>query len=237
MLRAAVLVLAVFSVCTGASAQTQAQSDRADVVTRRFAAMPLCAKLGFQVASDYRHIGEKLIAELVRGGLARPAAERLAVDSVTRNSKVFEADMTAFSQMELVPEKLVSFLTPYAQACAAGVRDPIVGAYLKQPPNFNLAKAVNDQVDGLLYKGGIASWQTPKIQARGDLMMVAGGCRHHIGAARSDALVQAYGRSDDPRERGYYAEMFQIGLGDPDLGQFTPEQCERAIQRISARAQ
>lgn len=237
MFRVTILVLAVVSLCSGAYAQTQAQSDRADVVTRRFAALPLCQKLGFQVSEDYRYIGEKLIAELVRGGLARTTAERLAVDSVTRNSKAFEADMSASSTLALTHDALAPFFTRYGQICSAGARDPVVGAYLKEPKNFNLAKAVNDQVDRLLYQGGIASWQTPKIQARGDLMMVAGACRSRIGVTRSDPLVQAYGRSDSPRESAYYKEAFQIGLADPDLGKFTSEQCERAIQRISARAQ
>lgn len=68
----------------------------------------------------------------------------------------------------------------------------------------------------MLELGGLASWQTPRIQARGDLMMLAGTCRSKIGAARSDALVQEFGQSDDPRVRDYYSKSFDEGLADFD---------------------
>lgn len=80
----------------------------------------------------------------------------------------------------------------------------------------------------MLEAGGLASWQTPDIQARGDMMMLAGVCRAQIGATRSDALVRQYGQTDDARVRGYYRGSFDSGLADTELT-FTLAQCNRAI--------
>lgn len=86
----------------------------------------------------------------------------------------------------------------------------------------------------MLEAGGLASWQTPEIQARGDLMMLAGICRSKIGPARSDALVKEFGQSDDPRVRNYYTKSFDEGLDDPTVIE-TLAGCNKAITPYRAK--
>ena len=108
------------------------------------------------------------------------------------------------------------------------IRDPIFSQVITAPAGYDLNNAVTAFSDSMLEAGGLASWQTPAIQARGDMMMLAGTCRAQIGAARSDALVSQFGQTDDARVRGYYRRSFDEGLADTELN-FTLAQCNRAI--------
>lgn len=108
------------------------------------------------------------------------------------------------------------------------IRDPVFSQVITIPPGYDLNNAVTAFSDSMLEAGGLASWQTPTIQARGDMMVLAGACRAQIGAARSDALVSQFGQTDDARVRGYYRQAFCLGLDDTELN-FTLAQCARAI--------
>ena len=121
-----------------------------------------------------------------------------------------------------------AILMGYGRTCMEAPHDPIFSHIIGTPPGYDLAAAVTAFSDGLLENGGLASWQTPAIQARGDMMMLAGVCRARIGAARSDALVSQFGQTDDAQVRGYYRQAFDLGLADTELN-FSLTQCERAI--------
>jgi hypothetical protein len=119
-------------------------------------------------------------------------------------------------------------LLGYGRTCVTAATDPIFSSLIVAPSGYDLDKAATEAADSMLEVGGLASWQTPPIQARGDLMMLAGTCRSRIGAARSDALVKLYGQSADSRVRDYYSHSFDEGLADPSIIS-TLAGCKRAI--------
>lgn len=122
-----------------------------------------------------------------------------------------------------------------ADACMGAARDPIFSKLMTIPAGFDETRAVTAAADALLEAGGLASWQTNRVQARGDLLMVAGSCRRHIGAAQSDALFRQYGWSDDVRERDYYTRSFQAGLDDDELD-LDAAQCAKALKSFKSKA-
>jgi hypothetical protein len=72
-----------------------------------------------------------------------------------------------------------SVFSKYGGECLEAARDPLFARIITVPTSFDLEAAATGAADSLLKDGGLASWQTPAIQARGDLMMAAGTCRSH----------------------------------------------------------
>ena len=77
-----------------------------------------------------------------------------------------------------------AILLGYGHTCMEATTDPIFSKVIAAPPGYDLNNAVTLEADSILEAGGLASWQTPAVQARGDMMMLAGTCRSQIGAAR-----------------------------------------------------
>ncbi len=157
-----------------------------------------------------------------------------------RHGRSLEIDFQALVEGARTGGRKLSEIAPafrkIGENCVEAAADPAAGKYLVLPAGFDLDKAVTAAVDKLLVSGGLASWQTPAIQARGDLLMAAGGCRAKIGGARSDEIYKLYSRTNDLRERAYYAEAFQHGLEDPDFAELNVAQCAQAITSFMARA-
>lgn len=150
---------------------------------------------------------------------------------------MFRTDLEAASngtKSETQLRGLKDILLRYGQTCKAATTDPIFSTLIVLPPGYDLNKAVTDTADSMLEAGGLASWQTPQIQARGDLMMLAGTCRSKIGSARSDALVKEFGQSIDPRICNYYLKSYDEGLSDPTIIS-TLAGCNKAIASYLAQ--
>lgn len=222
---------------SSALAQTQAQQDRIDRVSRLVATAPMCEHLGMTVSPDLpTRVAEAFKNETAGWALGAQRVEQLAVVSADRQSKVLKRDLdtasaTAKSDAQL--RNLKTVLLGYARTCVEATEDPIFADSIKKPAGFTAEAAATESADSMLEDGGLASWQTPVIQARGSLMMLAGTCRSIIGKARSDALVSAYGKSEDPRTRGYYMKSFDLGLDDTE-SKFDLAQCNRAIRSFKA---
>jgi hypothetical protein len=221
-----------------ASAQTQAQVDRANQIADYGMRLAVCERLGMKLAPDaFDRMVDLAAQEAATWGLPKGQADAVLADAVRRHGQMFKLDLDAAaakadSEAEL--RRLSKVLADLGRDCPAMLHDPIFSQVLSAPAGFDLQSAAKDAADALLADGGLASWQTPDIQARGDLMMLAGTCRQQIGAARSDELVAKYGRSDDIRERAYYLRSFDTGLADTELI-FTRAQCDRAIRANQAK--
>lgn len=219
-------------------AQTQQQQDRIDRVSRLIVTAPLCRGLGMAVDSDLpAKVAAGFKAETAKWGVPSGRLEQLAAASADRQGKLFAQDLdteeaNAKSAAQL--RKLSTILLGYGRTCVEATSDPLFSASIQKPAGFDLQVAATKFADSMLEDGGLASWQTPVIQARGDLMMVAGTCRAVIGKARSDALFAEFGRSDDARTRDYYLKSFDIGLDDTDR-QFNLAQCNRMINGFRGR--
>lgn len=164
--------------------------------------------------------------------------DKLQVEAFNRQNKIINTDFDAQSRRfktEAQLRGLRNILLEHGRTCMAASVDPIFSSLIVPPSNYNLERAVTDAADAILEAGGLASWQTSKIQARGDLMKVAGTCRSRIGAARSDALVREFGQSDNQRVRDYYSKSFDEGLGDPTIIS-TLAGCNRVIAKFRVKA-
>jgi hypothetical protein len=228
-------IAAILCPASPSFAQTQVQQDRLDTLARYTVTAPVCQKLGMTVDEN---AGDKFAAALkveTAGWSLDPAAvERLMSAAFERQGRILAIDLdaaAAHAKTAAELRRVREILLAYGKTCLAAAADPIFSRFVVRPAGFDLDRAATDLSDSMLESGGLASWQTPAIQAHGDLMMVAGACRSKIGAARSDALVRAFGTSDDPRVRAYYTRSFDDGLNDTELN-FTLPQCERAIARL-----
>lgn len=220
-----------------ASAQSQAQQDRLDQVSRFVVTAPMCEKLGMKVDPALPvKVEAAFRAETSAWSTAPATIERLKSASIQRQSNVLKVDLATASENAKTDAQLRQVGTifrGYGRTCLEATRDRIFSHVITAPPGFDLDRAATDVADSLLDAGGLASWQTPAIQARGDMMMVAGACRRRIGKVRSDALVAQYGRSDDPRTRAYYLKSFDDALNDAELD-FDLAQCNRLVTRYRA---
>lgn len=218
-------------------AQSQAQQDRIDQVSRFVVTAPMCNKLGMTVDPALPDKVEAAFkAETSAWSIAPAVLERLKGASIQRQSNVLKVDFEMASENAKTDAQLrqvSKVLTGYGRTCLEAIRDPIFSQVMTAPPGFDLDRASTAMADSMLEAGGLASWQTPAIQARGDMMMVAGACRKRIGKARSDALVMEFGKSDSPRTREYYLKAFDDALNDPELD-FDLIQCNRLVSRYRA---
>jgi hypothetical protein len=155
------------------------------------------------------------------------------VAAIDRQGKAIADDAGATMT---TPEGMRAFYLRLGRDCLKASRDTLVSRVLKAPAGFDPQRAANDLTDVSLAKGGFASWQTPAIRARGDLMGVTGSCRKLIGAQRADDLFKTYTRSDDARERAYYVEFFDNGVAGKFNLDLDLTQCERAIASYIAKA-
>lgn len=236
-LRISLAALAIVTAATPAFAQSQAQQDRIDEVSRFVVTAPICRKLGMMVDPALPDKVEGAFATETSVWLLAPVAiERLKLASIERQSNVLKVDLetaSANAKTDAQLRQIGSILRSYGQTCLVATRDPIFAQVITVPSGFDLDRAATDTADGMLEAGGLASWQTPAIQARGDMMMVAGACRKRIGKARSDALVAEFGKSDSPRTRDYYLKSFDDALNDTELN-FDVAQCYRLVTRYRA---
>lgn len=224
-----------------AQAQTQAQFDRLDELAQFTVVSPMCKKLGFSIATDIEsRLDPAIQGEIENWDGDKPRLKAASIEAAQRQSQMMEVDLKflsdhAITEAEL--RKLKAIFIRYGHVCEKAASDKFFKTFIAAPIAYNLESAATALSDEMLEAGGLASWQTPRITARGDMMMIAGACRHLIGPIRSDALRQTYGRSDDPRERAYYDRSFDSGLNDSELN-MDRAQCERAIaryrQKISA---
>jgi hypothetical protein len=221
-----------------AMAQTQAQQDRLNRVGQFVVTAPMCERLGMKLDPDLPVKAEAALnAETAAWAVAPATVARLKGEAINRQSRMLATDLQSAADGAKTDAQLRDLkhtLLGYGRTCMEASGEPIFSSLIVPPPGFNLETAATELTDSMLEVGGLASWQTPQIQARGDLMMLAGTCRSKIGALRSDALVRQYGQSDDPRVRDYYSKSFDEGLSDPStIG--TLAGCNRAIAAYRAR--
>ncbi|TCP94447.1 hypothetical protein C8J42_101913 [Sphingomonas sp. PP-CE-1A-559] len=231
------VALAIGLISQSLRAQTQEQQDRIDRVSRLVVTAPLCRSMGITVDPDLpAKVAAGLKAETAAWGMPSGRIDQLAAASADRQGKLFAQDLdteAANAKSAAQLQKLSTILLSYGRTCVEATSDPLFSTVMQKPAGFDVKAAATKFADSMLEDGGLASWQTPAIRARGDMMMSAGICRKRIGKERSDALVAEFGRSEDIRTRDYYLKSFDIGLNDTELN-FTSAQCSRLIARNRA---
>lgn len=235
--------MAFAACCTASSstAQTAGQLDRLNTLAKYSATLQFCDSLGMTVVPDaIEKVEVAAGVEAVSGGMTLKAYKEVSQAAVDRQLRILDIDLDVAAEKATKDEvglrKLRLVFVQYGTTCMKAAVDPLFSRFLSMPPGFDLNRAANEAADVLLKDGGYASWQTPAIQARGDLMTAAGTCRNHIGSARSDAIFGTYSRASNARERAYYVRQFDAGLSSKAFN-FDTKQCERLIRRLSLKAQ
>lgn len=227
--------LAIFGSSNGASAQTQMQQDRIDILAEYTVLSPMCDRLGFSLAQYPADIFQnEMLRETGAWSLDRAIVTNAYEIAVARYGKTLAIDLQSISDGATSSAALKDVrrvLFNYGQKCLRAAADANFGKIISIPTDFDLNTAVTNVSDGLLEDGGLASWQSPEIVARGDIVMLAAACRRQFGADRSDELMRTYGQSENKRERDYYIRSFDHGLTDRDLQTLTAAQCERALKK------
>ena len=222
-----------------AFAQTQVQQDRLNRVAQFVVTSPTCERLGMTLDPELpTKVEAAFMAETASWQIDPATMERLKGEAISRQVAILKTDLetaAGVAKTDVQLRGVRTILLGYGRTCMAATSDPIFASLITLPAGYDLEKAATDTADTMLEAGGLASWQTARIQARGDLMMLAGTCRSKIGAARSDALVSEFGQSDDPRVRNYYSRSFDEGLSDPTMIS-TLAGCNRAISANRAKA-
>lgn len=218
-------------------AQTQAQFDRIGQLARfHTAASGICLTLGARV-EPVEIIRAAIMTEVATMGLQHDVAERVVSEAVDRETgKARIENKTDLEQLKS-SGAFRNFWQTVARrggACAAAATDATFSQVISLPTDFDLNAASVKVADELLAPSGWASWQTPRIQAKGDILIIAGACRRQFGAARSDKLVATYGKAEDPRERRYYMASFDLGINDYEPDELNLAQCERALKSFLA---
>jgi len=220
-----------------AAAQTQAQQDRLEQIGRYGVTSALCARLGMTVMPDAGAFIEKQLAsETASWGLPKETVDRLALAALNREGTILKTDLDAAGQArtEAQLRGIRPIIARYARMCVTISRDPMFAAVVKAPAGYDPERAATEWSDAVLADGGLASWQTPAIRARGDLMMMIGSCRSLMDPTRSDALKAEIGRSDDPRTREFYLASFDRGMqGEPIVN--SRSDCIRVINGLKAK--
>ncbi|MFZ2997004.1 hypothetical protein [Sphingobium sp.] len=218
--------------------QTQTQQDRLDEVGQFLVTAPMCEKLGMKLDPDLPTKAETALkVETASWSVEAAIVERIKGEAVARQGRILRTDLQAAAvgaKSDAQLRAVKGILLGYGRTCLAATADPVFSSLIVPPPGYDLEMATTETADSMLEAGGLASWQSPQIQARGNLMMLAGTCRSKIGSVRSDALVKEFGQSSDPRVRNYYAKSFDEGLADPTVIQ-TLAGCNKAITSFRAK--
>lgn len=221
-----------------AFAQTQSQQDRLNQVGRIIVAAPMCEKLGMKLNPDLPTKAEAALKIEAASWSVEPATvERLKGEAVARQGRILGTDLQAAvdgAKSDAQLRALKGILLGYGRTCLAATTDPVFSSLIVPPPGYDLDNATTEAADSMLEAGGLVSWQTPQIQARDDLMMLAGICRSKIGPARSDELAKEFGQSNDPRVCNYYTKSFDEGLADPTMIE-TLGGCNKAVTSYRAK--
>jgi hypothetical protein len=220
-----------------AAAQTQAQQDRLEQIGRYAVTSAVCEQLGMTMMPDAgKYVASQLDRETASWGLSKSTVDRLASQALDRESAIFQTDLAAAGQAKTEAQLrgVRPIMARYARMCVTIARDPIFAQVVTAPPGYDPEKAATDWSDAVLAAGGLATWQTPAIRARGDLMMMIGSCRSMMDPTRSDALKAEVGRSDDPRTREYYLASFDRGMEGGRIVHSRAD-CIRVINGLKAK--
>ena len=177
-------VVAILCMTSPSHAQTQAQQDRLDTLARYTVTAPFCEKLGMTIDEK---AGDKFEAalkvETASWNVDPVIVQQLMRGAFQRQGRMFEIDLDAAAakaKTDAELRRVREIFLSYGRTCLAAAADPIFSKFIAVPAGYDLERAATAASDALLEKGGLASWQTPAIQARGDMMMVAGACRAHV---------------------------------------------------------
>lgn len=169
--------------------------SRIDSIGRYPGQAAMCMRIGYTVEPDFaERLKERAINEGELAGASSSLVSSWLNEGASRSRAVLESRRSrAMAVIESDEDPTAAIKELYSTAftqCAEMIGDPIL-AGLIAPPDDPVAARIHAE-DQLLAGFGTASWQTPRIWALGELVMVIGACKGQLSARRHNELWNSY---------------------------------------------
>ncbi len=216
--------------------------SRLDTVAGYAGSAAYCGNLGYTLADDFSSVlAGRALAETKAEGVSEETATIWVREALRRASKTRDAEMAAYSSnLNNEAEIAATVRTMYSSLqdkCASVAADPISVGILTAGTPEELLSAKTSMEDTLLADVGAASWQTPAIWARGELLMGLGVCKNTMPRDEHDRLLAEHQPkpSDTSTEGRWMGGQYVEGIrSSADMG-LDATQCRRLVSgRIAA---
>ena len=236
------MLLAAYLLQSAAGPANAAAFSRVDRMAEYVAVAPWCEKIGYTLAPDFAdRLAEIAYREADATSVPHSTVDVWIHDALARHQRLAQSEyqrvLDAMDTPETTRVALNGLLDKVQRVCSDAGADPAFGPLLTTPSSNEMVEARREMADGLLESSGQASWQTPTMFAKAELMMALGVCKSQITAARHDALYARFITESPPssQEQRYYAQQYLDGIeSGPDLA-LDSTQCSRLLaSRLAA---
>lgn len=215
--------------------------SRMDTVSSYPASAGSCRMLGYTASDNFPYVlAERAIAEAKQAGVSEATANAWASEGVRRHGASFQRDLrnaqSGSTETEIAASVKAVFDT-LSSKCATVAADPISRGIFTAGSPEAMREARSAVEDPLLAGVGAASWQTPAIWARGELLMGLGVCKNTMPREEHDSLLAEHlpASSDASTSGRWIAGQYVEGIrSSADMG-LDATQCRRLMtSRIAA---
>ncbi|MDQ0463201.1 hypothetical protein QO010_000949 [Caulobacter ginsengisoli] len=227
-----------FAASEASAAVTPQQAARMDGVARYAVVQSFCVKIGFQVDESAASAAyDALVNDPRFVGMTRAELDATFDSSIQRVGAVFSRDSKAAASkagsLDARPV-IEAFFRRIDAVCLEASTDPVFSRAFKAASPEVRGATRTALVGDLMAKGGQASWQTPVMRARADLLYITGACSARLprqDVERYSALVD---KAATEKERAYYSDSLRDGLDAASELGFDDGQCRRLTATYSA---
>lgn len=210
--------------------------SRLDTVAGYAGSAAYCGTLGYTLTDDFTSVlAGRALAETKAAGVSEETATIWLREALQRASKIRNAEMAAYStslsdEAEIATTVRAMYSDLQAK-CAVVAADPISIGILTAGTPAELQSAKTAMEDSLLADVGAASWQTPTIWARGELLMGLGVCKNIQPREEHERLLAAHlpPSSDTTSAGRWLSAQYVEGIrSSADMG-LDATQCRRLV--------
>lgn len=213
---------------------------RVDEVGSYLMATTVCSEIGWTLSDGAtEQIATRVYAEQAEAGVDQATVDLWSGEILRRHSDILRTEMTRAAasfrdQGELTA--LADFFAGADRRCDAFASDPISVGLISSDGSAARALARQAKIDSWVEVGGLASWQTPALTAKGDLLMALGACSTVLPTARRDAMLTRHLPPAESRDRAsvYLTGQYLEGIRSAAEFAFNEVQCERLVGRRTA---
>lgn len=213
---------------------------RVDEVGSYLTATTVCSEMGWTLSEGAMElIATRVYAEQVEAGVDKATVDLWSGEIFRRHSDILRTEMTRAAasfreQGDLTA--LADFFVRTDRRCEAFEADPISVGLISSDGSTARGLARQAKIDSWVEVGGLASWQTPALTAKGGLLMALGACSSIMPTARRDVLLARHLPPAESRDRAsmYLTGQYLQGIRSAAEFAFDEVQCERLVGRRTA---
>lgn len=250
MLNWKVLATTVALVALGAtSVHAQVESDpvaRLNQIGRHLGRATVCEKFGFDVHNErVETLANNAVAFGVRAGFSESLSGTYIQNAMNQAMQQAQQDIEEMSEVSQedgprFAENINTQARKIVSACRAAANDPMTKSIISAPSSSD-ETLVHVFADEVLMPTGLASWQTPYINAGADVVQAVAVCANHLTRAQSDAYVaELYAPNRFPvaveeKARAYFDFWKQKGRESMAELNLDATQCNRLLTGRAAK--